>query len=110
MHSPEVEKALLTGEWTEETAAESEADDDPIIAEIRRHRREIMAEFDYDFERYRKHLLVRIYACGRKVVSSDWRDPHGPEKGRLGPELCRSFSAPLHGRTLRAGCRQIVLA
>jgi len=87
MHSPEVEKALLTGEWTEETAAESEADDDPIIAEIRRHRREIMAEFDYDFERYRKHLLVRIYACGRKVVSSDWRDPHGPREVELPADL-----------------------
>jgi hypothetical protein len=87
MYSPEVEKALLTGEWTEETAAEWDADDDPIIAEIRRHRQEIMAEFNFDGERYRKHLLVLTYACGRKVVSSDWRDPHGPREVELPADL-----------------------
>jgi hypothetical protein len=87
MHSPEVEKALLTGEWTEETAAEWDADEDPIIAEIRRHRQEIIAKFDHDWERYRKHLLVLSYACGTKVVSSDWRDPHGPREVELPADL-----------------------
>jgi hypothetical protein len=84
MFSPEVEKALLTGEWTEETAAEWDADDDPIIAEVRRARQEIMAEvradFGNDWERYNKHLLVKGYARGAKYVSSDWRDPHGPRE------------------------------
>ena len=41
MFSPEVEKSLLTGEWTEESIAEWDADDDPIVAEVRRHRQEI---------------------------------------------------------------------
>jgi hypothetical protein len=76
MFSPEVEKALLTGEWTEETFAEWDADDDPIVAEVRRARqeirREVMTEFGNDQERYNKHLLVVGYACGRKYVSSDW--------------------------------------
>jgi len=87
MFSPEVEKALLTGEWTEETAAEWDSDDDPIIAEVRRHRQEIIAEFDHDWERYNKHLLVLAYAWGRKLVSYDWRDPHGPREPELPADL-----------------------
>ena len=72
MYSPEVEKALLTGEWTEELAAAWDTDDDPIVAEVRRHRREIMEEFGHDWERYNKYLLAVGYACGSKYVSSDW--------------------------------------
>jgi len=91
MHTPEIEKALLTGEWTEETAAEWDADDDPIIAEVRRARQEIMAEvraeFGNDWERYNKHLLLRGYACGEKYVSYDWRDPHGPREPELPADL-----------------------
>jgi hypothetical protein len=87
MNSPEVEKALLTGEWTEETFAEWDADDDPIIAEVRRVRQEIMAEFGGDWQRYEKHLLVRGYARGAKYVSYDWRDPHGPREPELPEDL-----------------------
>jgi hypothetical protein len=87
MNSPEVEKSLITGEWTEESFAEWDADDDPIIAEIRRHRQEILAEFDFDMERYRKSLLVLGYARGAKYISSDWRDPHGPREPELPADL-----------------------
>ncbi len=87
MHSPEVEKALLTGEWTEETAAEWDSDDDPIIAEIRRHRQELLAEFDFDMRRYDASLDVVGYACGAEYESHDWRDPHGPREAELPADL-----------------------
>jgi hypothetical protein len=87
MNSPEVEKALITGEWTEETFAEWDADDDPLIDEIRRYRQEIMAEFDFDPYRHAASLDIVSYARGWKVVSSDWRDPHGPREVALPADL-----------------------
>jgi hypothetical protein len=87
MFSPRVEKSLLTGEWTEESAAEWDADDDPIVAEVRRHRQEILAEYDFDMDRYLAALNVIGYACGRKYVSYDWRDPHGPREPELPADL-----------------------
>jgi hypothetical protein len=111
MFSPEVEKALLTGEWTEETFAEWDADDDPIIAEVRRARQEIrqkvMTEFGHDWERYTKHLLVVGYACGRKYVSSDWDGQREAEAelAKLPPgveELPQSVKDALYARALAA--------
>jgi hypothetical protein len=87
MFSPKVERALLTGEWTEDTAAEWDADDDPIVAEVRRHRQEIRAEYGFDTGRYFAALKVIGYACGRKYVSYDWRDPHGPREAELPADL-----------------------
>lgn len=87
MFSPEVEKSLLTGEWTEESIAEWDADDDPIVAEVRRHRQEIMAEYGFDTNRHFAALEVIGYACGRKYVSYDWRDPHGPREAKLPADL-----------------------
>jgi hypothetical protein len=41
---------------------------------------EVITEFGNDWERYTKHLLVLAFACGTKLVSYDWRDPHGPRE------------------------------
>lgn len=41
MYSPKVEKSLMTGEWTDESFAEWDADDDPIVAEVRAPARRI---------------------------------------------------------------------
>jgi hypothetical protein len=87
MFSPKVERSLLTGEWTEESLAEWDADDDPIVAEVRRHRQEIQAEYGFDMKRHCEALKVIGYACGHKYVSYDWRDPHGPREAELPADL-----------------------
>jgi hypothetical protein len=87
MYSPKVEKSLLTGEWTEESAAEWDADDDPIVAEVRRTRQAIRAKYGFDMARISAALTIIGYACGDKYVSSDWRDPHGPREAELPADL-----------------------
>jgi hypothetical protein len=87
MFSPKVEECLRTGEWTEEAAAEWDTDDDPDIAEIRRYRHEIQAEYAFDTDRYFAALKVIGYACGDKCVSYDWRNPHGPRECELPADL-----------------------
>jgi hypothetical protein len=87
MFSPKVEKSLLTGEWTDESAAEWDADDDPIVAEVRRNRQAILAKYGFDMERYSAALTVVGYACGNKYVSDDWREPHGPREAELPADL-----------------------
>jgi len=51
------------------------ADDDPIIAEIRRFREEYLARFDYDPDRMHQHLkeMEKDWPGGR--VSYDKNDP-----------------------------------
>jgi hypothetical protein len=87
MFSSKVEECLRTGKWTEEAAAEWDADDDPIVAEVRHTRREILAEYGYDMARVSASLTVIGYACGYKYVSSDWHDPHGPREAELPADL-----------------------
>jgi hypothetical protein len=87
MFSPKVEECLRTGEWTEEAAAEWDGDDDPIVAEVRRHRQEIQAEYGFDMKRHCEALTVIGYACGHKYVSYDWRNPHGPREAELPADL-----------------------
>jgi len=52
------------------------ADDDPIIAEIRRFREEYLARFDYDLDRMDQHLreMEKDWPGGR--VSYDKNDPN----------------------------------
>jgi hypothetical protein len=87
MFSPKVEECLRTGEWTEEAAAEWDADDDPIVAEVRRARQAIRAQYGFDMARISAALKVIGYACGSKYVSSDWRNPHGPREAELPADL-----------------------
>jgi hypothetical protein len=87
MFSPKVEKSLMTGEWTEESDAEWDADDDPIVAEVRRARQAIRAKYGFDMDRISAALTVIGYACGHKYVSSDWRNPHGPREAELPADL-----------------------
>ncbi len=91
MFSPKVQHSLITGEWTEETAAEWDADDDPFIAEIRQYRRKMLALFDNDMDRYSDYLRVIGYACAHKYISTDWRDPHGPREAELPADLTGLF-------------------
>ena len=87
MYSPKVEKSLMTGEWTDESFAEWDADDDPIVAEVRRTRQANLAKYGFDADRYSAALTVIGYACGDKYVSDDWRDPHGPREAELPADL-----------------------
>ena len=87
MFSPKVEKSLMTGEWTEESFAEWDADDDPIVAEVRRTRQAILAEYGYDMDRVSAALTVIEYACGDNHVPSDRRDPDGPPEAELPKDL-----------------------
>jgi hypothetical protein len=87
MFSPKVEECLRTGEWTEEAAAEWDADDDPIVAEVRRTRQAIRAQYGFDMARMSAALAVIGYACGTKYVSYDWRNPHGPREAELPKDL-----------------------
>jgi hypothetical protein len=87
MFSPKVEECLRTGKWTEEAAAEWDADDDPIVAEVRRARHAIRAQYGFDMARISAALSVIEYACGTKYVSSDWRDPHHPREAELPKDL-----------------------
>jgi hypothetical protein len=87
MFSPKVEECLRTGEWTEEAAAEWDADDDPIVAEVRRTRQAIRAQYGFDMARSSAALKVIGYACGTKYVSYDWRNPHGPREAELPKDL-----------------------
>jgi hypothetical protein len=86
MFSPKVEECLRTGKWTEEAAAEWDADDDPIV-EVRRTRQAILAQYDFDMARVSASLTVIEYACGETSVSSDWRDPHAPREADLPKDL-----------------------
>ena len=87
MFSPKVEECLRTGKWTEEAAAEWDADDDPIVAEVRRTRRAILAQFDFDIARVSASLTVIEYACGDTRISPDLRDPPSPSEADLPKDL-----------------------
>jgi hypothetical protein len=87
MFSPKVQKSLLTGEWTEESFAEWDADDDPIVAEVRRTRQAILAKYGHNIARINAALTVIEYACGDTRVSPDLRDPPSPSEADLPKDL-----------------------
>jgi hypothetical protein len=60
--------------------------DDSILAEIRLHRYEMLAEYDFDIHRLGNALQLKTYACGGKVVSYPG-DPRGPHEVELPDDL-----------------------
>jgi hypothetical protein len=62
---------------------------DPIVEEVRRVRREILAEFDNDFAAYVKHLMKEQKKLGDRLVCLGPKPPasqpvgiHAAPKGR----------------------------
>ncbi len=42
--------------------------DDPIVAEIRKNRRDILESYDWDFEKMSRDIMKRQWESGRKVI------------------------------------------
>jgi len=49
--------------------------DDPIVAEVRKRRREILESYDWDFEKMSRDVMKRQWQSGHKVVSRPKRKP-----------------------------------
>ncbi len=62
--------------------------EDPIVAEVRKHRQERAAKFNYDLDAIVEDIRSREGADGRKVVYPPKRKPKGlnktPGKARTG--------------------------
>ncbi len=63
--------------------------DDPIVAEVRQRRREILESYDGDFEKMSKDVMERQWKSGHKVVSRPKRKPQ---------EGASPNAHPLHGQ------------
>jgi len=71
-------------------------DDDPIVAEVRRIRYEILAEFDFDSTRHHLGGEVLAWACGDKF--GDPHNPQAPPKEAELPELPADLSGLIPNR------------
>ena len=43
--------------------------DDPIVAEVRKNRRDILKSYNWDFEKMSRDIMKRQWESGHKVVS-----------------------------------------
>lgn len=62
--------------------------DDPIVAEVRRARREIMAEYGGDFEAMARDVIKNQYAEGHEVAPA----PNAPRKTPPATDATRTNS------------------
>jgi hypothetical protein len=49
--------------------------DDPIVAEVRERRRDILESYDWDFEKMSRDVMKRQWQSGHDVVSRPKRKP-----------------------------------
>jgi hypothetical protein len=70
--------------------------EDPIVAEVRRTREKILAEFDYDIEAYAAHIIAlqeEKKRQGFKYASPPLRAARAPDPS---PERMIDAQAPVH--------------